>query len=105
MTDSYQTEPLPVATDAEPSVSAAKTVQGDSELDPKQNIGAMEQVLLEVFGPYMREELPMEPLVSEAVKALLELKGEKGHKLVFLRYDLFQIFGMMNKKLTGADRL
>ena len=105
MTDKITVEPLPVDPLAEKSVSAAKTVEADPELDLKFILGEMEGVLLTVFGPYMREEQPMSSLVAGAVRALLELKGPRGHKLVFTRYDLFQIFGLMNKKLLGEHQL
>ncbi len=105
MGDQIEVEPLPPAPDAEPSVSSAKTTKPDPELATEIIEQQMATAINEVFGQFLPPHLSGLSLANDAVAALLALKGDKGHKLLFTRYDLFQIFGIQQRKMLGEERL
>lgn len=41
----------------------------------------------------------------EIVTRLLQLKSPKGQKLVWTRFDLFQMFAIWSKKLSGESKV
>ena len=67
------------------------------DLDPDLIAAAMAQV---VSNGLARKALPM-----EIVNELLQLKSPNGGKVVWTRFDVFQLFGIWSKKLTGEARL
>lgn len=91
------TEQLPVETRA-PAPSP-------DSLSPDQIAAAMAWCLDELLYPKLGDVDPSRVTPMALVNALLQLKDDKGQKLVFTRWDLFQCFAIWSKKLAGAERV
>lgn len=84
-----------------PSASAEPrppgTAELPTELQPNEIARAMAAAVSEELA------LKPQPTPMELVNRLLQLKNEAGEKLVFTRFDLFQIFAIWSKRLrTGG---
>lgn len=97
--------PVPgVGTEELPSISLpspAKPVPASVEdVDPEALAGLMARVISEAFN-----ETPA-PSPMEVVTRLLQLKTERGHKVVWTRFDVNQLFAIWSNKLdrTGFRR-
>ncbi len=85
-----------------PAASPVQTEQAPAqveELDPEKLAAKMAAVVSAGMGK-RPAATPM-----EIVNELLQLKGPKGEKLVWTRFDVFQAFGIWTKKLSGTDRI
>lgn len=70
---------------------------GLEDIDPDQLAATMAFVVAEAF-----DESPR-PLPIQVVNRLLQLKTAKGHKLLWTRFDMMQLFGLYAKR-QGAGR-
>ena len=41
----------------------------------------------------------------DIVNSLLQIKGESGHKLVWTRFDMLQMFAIWSQKLSGEQKI
>lgn len=89
-----QTEPSPAK--PRPAMPSG-TAELPTGLQPNEIARAMAAQLSEALA------LKPQPTPMELVNRLLQLKNEAGEKLVFTRFDLFQIFAIWSKRLrTGG---
>ncbi len=86
-----KTEPLPTFASASPI--KREVPQSVEDVDPEQLAGLMAAVISAAM-----DETP-KPSPMEIVTRLLMLQTERGHKVVWTRFDINQLFALWTNKL------